>query len=249
MSGGIRPTMGLGQGGWLSATLAGVVLLLLLVLCGVAARSGSWASAPSSSAAPSSAPVATEAAPAAHPAEKTVPPAKVRSDSTGGRVTAYLVFGVVVLLVLLGLALLTGLLHRPAWRRWTRRSPSADLTVEAADPGDDGGLPAAVHQALRMVADQPDARDAVVRAWLLLGEAAAAAGTPIRPAETATEYARRLATAHPLPEGAVERLAALYREARFSDHDVRPEQREAAHADLLALRAELGAPTDSARPR
>jgi hypothetical protein len=81
-------------------------------------------------------------------------------------------------------------------------------------PKQDGGaLPSAVHRALDVVNDQPAAREAVVRAWLLLGEAAAAAGTPARPAETAGEYARRLAVAHDLPPASVERLTRPAAEA------------------------------------
>jgi hypothetical protein len=37
---------------------------------------------------------------------------------------------------------------------------------------DGGALPSGVRRALDVVNNQPDAREAVVRAWLLLGEAA-----------------------------------------------------------------------------
>src|SRR5439155_243177 len=42
-----------------------------------------------------------------------------------------------------------------------------------------------------------------------------------------------------LPAGAVGALAERYREARFSTHEVRPEQRDRAREHLLALRAAL----------
>jgi hypothetical protein len=95
-----------------------------------------------------------------------------------------------------------------------------------------------VERALDAVED-PDAREAVVQAWLLLGRAAAETGTAPRAAETAAEYARRLAAERGLPAGAVAALAELYREARFSTHEVRPEQRDRAREHLLALRAAL----------
>ena len=99
-------------------------------------------------------------------------------------------------------------------------------------------LPGAVERALDAVED-PDAREAVVQAWLLLGRAAAETGTAPRPAETAAEYARRLAAERGLPAGAVAALAELYREARFSTHEVLPEQRDRAREHLLALRSAL----------
>ena len=220
--------------------LGAVLVLAVLALAVLAAGGGRWASPPASAtSAPTTAPSASPPPPPPAAGE-TSPPGKVRRDSRAESVTAYLVFGLVLVLVLVGLVLLAGLAHRPVWRRWTRRHRTAGRTVEAAGPeAGDGALPAAVHRALRAVADQPDAREAVVQAWLFLCEAAAAAGTPIRPAETATEYARRLATAHHLPTASVERLAGLYREARFSEHPVQPEQREAARSELQTLRSAL----------
>jgi len=51
---------------------------------------------------------------------------------------------------------------------------------------------------------------------------------------------------HRLPSDSVERLAALYREARFSDHEVLPEQRAVAHRELLALQTALADSVDLA---
>ena len=85
-----------------------------------------------------------------------------------------------------------------------------------------------------------------MRAWLLLGEAAATAGSARRPAESAREYAHRLADAYQLPAQSLERLAALYREARFSDHEMRSEQRELARRELFALQTALAGAVDMA---
>jgi hypothetical protein len=123
--------------------------------------------------------------------------------------------------------------------RRQRRDRAEGAPLEAAGP-DPTALPAAVDRALDAVED-PDAREAVVAAWLLLGRAAAESGTPPRPAETAAEYARRLAAERGLPAADVEQLAALYREARFSTHEVTAEQRDRARAHLLALREALAA--------
>jgi hypothetical protein len=160
---------------------------------------------------------------------------------------AYVLGGFTLLLVLLGLTLLTDVVSLPTLRRWKRNSVSSES--EVADVVPDGGdevLHTAVERALLELDDRPDAREAVVRAWLLLGEAAAVAGTPRRPAESAREYARRLAETHRLPSDSLERLAALYREARFSNHEVVPEQRDVARADLFALQTALAHNVDLA---
>ena len=80
----------------------------------------------------------------------------------------------------------------------------------------------------------------------MLGEAAAVAGTPRRPSESAREYARRLGDKHRLPADSLERLAALYREARFSDHQMLPDQRDVARGELFALQTALADGVDLA---
>ena len=168
------------------------------------------------------------------------PPAPPVDAGSGGWLVLVGLVAVVLLLIALGaLVALASAAGRISWRRRVPDERAAGLGQEpgAADPSD--LFPPAVERALTAVTDQPDAREAVVRAWLLLGEAATAAGTARRPAETAGEYADRLAAAHDLPRTSVERLATLYREARFSHHTVVAEQREAARTELLALQAAL----------
>lgn len=223
----------------LPTVLAVVVVLLLVALGTLAARSDTWVppgSAPdpaavgSPSAAPTTAPTTAPPLPPAPPADP---------GSRGPLVLVVLVAGVLLLLLLSGLVALATAAGRISWRRRVPGERAAGLGQGpgAADPSNP--LAPAVQRALTAVTDQPDAREAVVRAWLLLGEAAAAAGTAPRPAETAGEYAERLAAAHDLPRTSVERLATLYREARFSDHTVVAEQRDAARTELLALQAAL----------
>jgi hypothetical protein len=221
----------------LPTVLAVVVVLLLVALGTLAARSDAWVpprSAPDPAAvSPPSATPTT--APTTMPPLPPAPP--VDASSPGWLALLVLVAGVLLLLLLVGgLVALARATGRISWRRRVPGERAAGLGQEpgAADP-----LPTAVQRALTEVTDQPDAREAVVRAWLLLGEAAAAAGTARRPAETAGEYAERLAATHDLPRTSVERLAGLYREARFSDHAVVAEQREAARTELLALQAAL----------
>jgi Domain of unknown function (DUF4129) len=223
--------------GPLTWVLAGLVAVLVTALAVLGARSRPWV--------PQSAPSApTLAGPPALPQSRlpaavtqSAPPTPFTAGNDGG-ILAYVLVAIVLVLLVAGLALLaSGLLHRPGWRR---RPPVPE--GDPLEPADRSAtaLPGAVERALDAVED-PDAREAVVQAWLLLGRAAAASGTAPRPAETAAEYARRLAAERGLPAGAVEALAALYREARFSTHEVRPEQRDAARAHLLDLRAALAA--------
>lgn len=100
-------------------------------------------------------------------------------------------------------------------------------------------LSAAVEQALIVVEDGP-AREAVVACWLLLQRAAAAAGSPARASETARDYAARLAGEQLISEAALTDLAELYREARFSAHEVGPDLRARARRRLAVLQTELG---------
>jgi Domain of unknown function (DUF4129) len=122
--------------------------------------------------------------------------------------------------------------HRLALRR--RRPPPSPPAREAAD-----ALARAARAAVTEVVAHPVAREAVVRSWLLLGAAAAEAGLPARDAETAGEYARRLAVRIGLPGPELDRLAELYREARFSDHEVGEHQRGEARRLLTELSGRL----------
>jgi hypothetical protein len=216
------------------AALAAVAVVLLLVLGGLAARSGPYA--------PPLPPAPTSSAPSAPPtAVQQTPVPTATASSTAAAEPVDPITGQVVLVLVLacaGVALVLAVrllvLHRPQLRR---RPPDAAVAAPAG-AGDPPALPDAVDRALLAV-EQPDAREAVVQAWLLLGAAAAAAGTPARPAETADEYAGRLAAGHGLPAASVHQLAELYREARFSGHPVTTVQRDRARAGLTALREAL----------
>lgn len=213
----------------LAAVLTALAVVLVLALAGLATHSGRWTAELPRTAAPTAAPPAPLRTPPVaptRPAERTDAP--FQGDLEVG-IPALVVVGLLLLLSLVGLVMLVRRIPR-----WHRGPKAADVAVGPAGTA----LPDAVERALEVIED-PDAREAVIRAWLLLGAAAAEAGTPARPAETAAEYARRLAAAHDLPVPSLERLAALYREARFSDHEVRPGQREQAREELHRLRAAL----------
>ncbi|WP_020144526.1 DUF4129 domain-containing protein [Terracoccus sp. 273MFTsu3.1] len=82
-------------------------------------------------------------------------------------------------------------------------------------------------------------RNAIVAAWLGLETSAAATGLPRLPAETSTEYTERVIGVWPVDSARLGDLAALYREARFSVHDLGESHRDRAIADLRVLIADL----------
>jgi hypothetical protein len=83
-------------------------------------------------------------------------------------------------------------------------------------------------------------RNAVVAAWHSFEAQAGAAGVTRRPWETSSEFTLRLLELVEADSAAVARLAGLYREARFSDHELTEDHRAAALAALDAVHEGLG---------
>lgn len=84
-------------------------------------------------------------------------------------------------------------------------------------------------------------RNAVVACWLALEDAASQIGFYRKPSLTSAEFTEAVLAAYDLDGGAIRRLSSLYREARFSDHEITEQHRQAAAAALNTLRAELSA--------
>ena len=82
-------------------------------------------------------------------------------------------------------------------------------------------------------------RNAIVACWMQLERDAAAAGLPRDAAETSAEYVERVLAASSLDPAPIRELAALYREARFSRHDLRDDHRARALAALNRVEAVL----------
>ena len=85
-----------------------------------------------------------------------------------------------------------------------------------------------------------DPRNAIVAAWHHFEVQGERAGVARRASETSSEYGMRILDLAAADNGSVNRLAELYREARFSDHPVTEEHRARALAALADIRHSLG---------
>lgn len=84
--------------------------------------------------------------------------------------------------------------------------------------------------------------NAIIRCWVGLQDAAREAGVEPRASETSAELTLRLLEDLPVDRACVRRLAALYREARFSSHPLAETDRDAAREALTELRNALAQP-------
>ncbi|WP_028642593.1 DUF4129 domain-containing protein [Nocardioides sp. URHA0020] len=85
-------------------------------------------------------------------------------------------------------------------------------------------------------------RNAVVACWQRFETAAGAAGIERREWETSSEHTIRVLDLAAADPAAVSRLARLYREARFSEHQLTEDDRAAALESLEAIHRTIGAP-------
>jgi hypothetical protein len=83
-------------------------------------------------------------------------------------------------------------------------------------------------------------RNAIVACWDRFEEQAERVKAARKPWETSSEFTLRLLEAVSADDVPVTRLEALYREARFSEHEIDESRREAAVEALRAIHASLG---------
>ncbi|MGV9601112.1 DUF4129 domain-containing protein [Streptosporangium sandarakinum] len=119
----------------------------------------------------------------------------------------------------------------------SRRAAPAREEPEAEATG--GEIRAALRAGLADLDAGGDPRRAVIACWLRLEHAAAGAGTPRLASDTPAELVARLLAAHRVGEPALNRLAAAYRLARYSPHEVTGSTRAEARAALAEVDAEL----------
>ncbi|MDO9456154.1 DUF4129 domain-containing protein [Nocardioides sp.] len=170
-------------------------------------------------------------------------PASDRDDGDGGSVLAtvvgLLVLGIGVALVLTVLWLAGSTLWRLRKARLRRlRDPEADpppldpvQSVASAMVADAGE-----HEDL-LTGGSP--RNAVVLCWHRFEVQAERAGVPRKPWETSSEFTLRILELVEADAGSVARLAELYREARFSEHELGEDARAAALAIVQDIHRDL----------
>ena len=167
------------------------------------------------------------------------PPSLLEPTGLSERTTA-----VLQIVALLFLALVIGV-GVPTVRALTRPAQAP----ESGAPGghDASALPDAIFPdvvavdvaAARAALAQGPPRNAIVACWMQLEHDAAAAGLGRVASETAAEYAARVVAAASVDPGPIGELAALYREARFSRHELDDVHRARALAALDRVAAAL----------
>lgn len=140
---------------------------------------------------------------------------------------------------------LVAVLARLLWRARPRRrvqvmttappAPSGAVSVEERA----AALRRGAMTAMELLDEIPDPQDAVIRSWLALERAADSSGAPRSPADSPTEFARRLLTATGADTDAVRKLLFLYHRARFSGHPVGLPQVIQARACVASLSRSL----------
>ncbi len=220
-----------------TAVLAAVVTMVVLVLAASSASFDVWSTPPSSGDIPT---VVTDPPQEVQPQE---PGPDERRDMPDWLGTLSRVIGVVAAVTAIAFALFfLRFLRLPKFvlsPRLRRRSNDA-----AALPEEDGDGVSIDVESARAALSGGTARNAIVACWMQLERDAATAGLPRLPSETPTEYAERVIGSSSVDPAPIGELAALYREARFSQHELVDEHRVRAAAALERVAAAL--PRDTA---
>jgi hypothetical protein len=124
---------------------------------------------------------------------------------------------------------------------WRLREPPPGPPEPAPEADEADQLLGALDLSLEDLEAEPDPRLAVIRAYARMERALGAHGLARRPTETPLEYLARALGSLRVGRPSVERLAALFERAKFSQHDIDPTMKTDALQALAALRAELAA--------
>lgn len=220
--------------------LAGALVLLLCVLATASGQGVDWPLLD-----PDPPAVAEDEAPAedvpreGDPARDEADPDTDRADDA----TVPLVPGraaAVALVVALGLtvaAVLLRLRFSLRTRRPREGCPALGDRLDPVDPEllDDGeALADALAEGIADL-DVGTARNGIVAAWVRLETAAESERFHRDPADTPAEFVGHVLASYDLDGDAIDRLAALYREARFSEHALGEAQRAEAVSCLATL--------------
>lgn len=222
--------------GTLAAVLVAAGALLVVLLVTWAASIGPSEVLRGTGPTPSTPTVSvTQSAPAAAPGSQKPPPPQPNNKDLLHVVAIVLniataVLAVVLLVQLVRWARRARRIHR---LRLARRAALGDDEFEVIEPG--------VAVARELLADADAQRDlltdgtprnAVVSCWCRFETSAAAAGLERQPWETSSEFTLRVLDLVEADTVAVSRLGGLYREARFSEHELTEDDRAEALAAL-----------------
>jgi len=151
---------------------------------------------------------------------------------------------VLTVLALTAALIVFALLARWVWRRgWQMRWRHLDQPSEVPFEVLPEVALALANDAPAQLATLQDGspRNAIVACWLRLEGVAGTAGVPALPTETSTEFTARVLGALAFDPAMINGFAGLYREARFSRHELGEPTRRAAIAALRSLYADIGA--------
>jgi len=235
------------------AVLATVGTCLLVTLVGWAALVGPSQVLTGPGPAPTSKTTTTSEAPIEQVEELDRKDIEQREYGATTSIIVNVIGGAIQLSVLAGMLLVAFLLLRRARRAWQLRrryeAPArADFDVlEAGHPEHVRRTMAsdASTQLGLLLEGQP--RNAIVASWHRFEVQAEQSGLPRHAWETSSEFARRMLDVAEVDSSAVSRLLELYREARFSEHELGESDREAAVEALRGIQSQIGAIGPAAR--
>jgi uncharacterized membrane protein YhaH (DUF805 family) len=180
---------------------------------------------------------------------------KAQRGSTSGDASATLVRiiddAMKVIVVLVVLAVLVAV-ARLLVARWRARERSGTAEGTAADLVPETLLRQARESEELLAQGTP--ANGVIAAWVGLEEAVHSAGVTVNRSRTSEELVTTVLRAYAVDPAALAELGALYREARFSRHDVTEPMRAQARRALQRVQADLHrqlghSPTPAGAPR
>lgn len=150
--------------------------------------------------------------------------------------------GVVLLVARYAAAPLVRSVRRRRRARWRRTPQRVDLPVLEPPAALAREMLADADSQRRLLVEDGSPRNAVVGCWHRFETQAATAGLARGPWETSSEYTLRVLDLVEAHQPAVTRLGALYREARFSEHELTEAHRREALEALDAIHRTIGVP-------
>lgn len=232
----------------LRASLAALGVAALVALVAYAAGSGS--------------PITSTRLPLVHVSESPTPSYSLTATPGGDGLSmsdtsAMVILGIIALIVAIPVVyvlvrltiVLLGIVNRNdvIGDRWDEADAPLVTGEALPDAERAARLAAGVDAGLSELDSNADPRNAVIDCWVRLEDAAAHAGVTRRPEETATDLAVRVLAGARVGHDPLDRLLALYHEARYSPHPITAADVSAARSVLGEVRHDLASePVDTA---